>query len=363
MSLWSQEYLRHGHPLGSRGAGAGRLQTALCCPDKFRGSLTAAEAATAIGAGLRDAGFEDVIELPLADGGEGTLAALVSARRGEFHQAVVTGPDGQLVDASWGMLPDGTAVIELAEASGLALVSGRNDPLTATTKGTGELILAAAEAGASNIILGLGGSATVDGGRGIIDALGGVLPVPVVVACDVDTLFEDAARVFGPQKGADPADVGELSRRLERLALDYAGSTGVDVRSLRGSGAAGGTGGGLAAIGATLRRGFDVVAEATGFSDALARCTFVVTGEGRLDRTSLAGKVTGEVVAAAKVHSLLVGLVVGDADEGAIDALWDSPPVVRLVSLAGSREGAIARASELARVGGREIGAFLRAPT
>src|SRR5207247_2436803 len=153
--------------------------TALACPDKFRGTLTAPEAAAAIAAGLRAAGIERVRELPLADGGEGTLDALLAALGGERNIARVTGPDGRPIDAEWGLLSDGRAVVEMAQASGLSLVAGRNDPLAATTSGSGELIAAAARAGASEVIVGVGGSATTDGGLGAVGALGWWLPLPV----------------------------------------------------------------------------------------------------------------------------------------------------------------------------------------
>lgn len=325
---------------------------ALCCPDKFRGSLTAREAAARLAEGFRDAGIADTIELPLADGGEGTLDALLHARGGQRREAVVTGPDRAPVVASWGVLPDGVAVIELAEASGLALVRGANDPISATTRGTGELIAIAAEAGATEVLLGVGGSATVDGGSDALEAIDWKLPVPVVVACDVDTRFVEAARVFAPQKGAGPAEVEFLTRRLKDLADRYLRETGVDVRSLPGSGAAGGIAGALAARGAVLRPGFDVISEAACFPKRLAESTLVVTGEGRLDHTTLAGKVVGSVLRAATTRSLPAGVVAGDAEDGAFDHLPPGTVVVTLASLAGSIDLAIARAAELTREAG-----------
>lgn len=270
---------------------------ALACPDKFRGTLGAAAAAAAIAAGLRTAGFDEVRELPLADGGEGTLAALRAALGGTTRTRTVTGPLGEPIEAEWGVLPDGTAVVEMARASGMELVARRNDPLRATTRGTGELIAAAARSGARRIVVGVGGSATTDGGLGAVDALNWSLAgLDVTVACDVATTFVDAARVFGPQKGATDAQVALLTRRLERLAEEYEARTGVDVRELEGSGAAGGLAGGLAAIGAHLEPGFDVVARAAGLETALEGVELVVTGEGRLDRTSFEGKVAGGVL-------------------------------------------------------------------
>ena len=283
---------------------------ALVCPDKFRGTLTAQEAAAAIAAGLHAAGFACVRELPLADGGEGTLDVLLTALGGQRRTASVTGPDGSRVEAEWGLLPDGRAVVEMALASGLSLLRGRNDPVAATTRGTGELIAAAARAGASEVILGVGGSATTDGGLDAVEALGWSLPVPVTVACDVSTRFIDAAPVFAPQKGASEAQIVLLERRLTERAELYLARTGNDVLSLPGSGAAGGLAGGLAALGAELRPGFEVVAEAVGFEDALDQAEVVVTGEGRLDASSLAGKVVGCVLEAARVRC---GVVAGQA--------------------------------------------------
>ena len=322
--------------------------TALCCPDKFRGTLTAAEAAAAIAAGLHAAGIANTVELPLADGGEGTLDVLLAARGGEVHEANVTGPDGSMVVARFGFLPDGVAVVEMAQASGLALVSGTNDPLTATTYGTGQLIALAAEQGATAVIVGVGGSATVDGGRGALDALGWRPPgIPVVVACDVTTGFIDAARVFGPQKGAGPEEIAQLTDRLGRLAGELQERTGVDVRNLSGAGAAGGLAGGLAALGSTLRPGFTVVAEAVGFQRHIEAATLVVTGEGRLDRTSLTGKVVGEVLRAAAECHIRAKVVAGDVAPGVAAELPGFAETVSLVSLAGSLEEALARASEL----------------
>jgi glycerate 2-kinase len=270
---------------------------AIAAPDKFRGSLTAGEAADAMAVGLEAAGFV-ARRIPLADGGEGTLDALVAARGGSRRAATVTGPLGDGVEAQWALLPDGTGVVEMARASGLALVgAGRDDPLRASTRGTGELIAAALRAGARQVIVGVGGSATTDGGLGAVDTLGWSLAGhDVTVACDVSTAFLDAATVYGPQKGATPAQVSLLTRRLARLAEEYRNSTGVDVTVLEGSGAAGGLAGGLAAIGARLEPGFDVVARAAGLDRALEDTDLVVTGEGRLDPTSFEGKVVGGVL-------------------------------------------------------------------
>ena len=319
----------------------------LVCPDKFRGTLSAAEAAAAIAVGLHAAGIADTCELPLADGGEGTLDVLLAALDGEVCEASVTGPGGSPVVARWGLFRDRVAVIEMAQASGLALVRGANDPLTATTRGTGELIALAAESGATSAIVGVGGSATIDGGLGALEALGWRLPLPVVVACDVQTLYRDAAVVFGPQKGAEPGVVDELTLRLVHLADELFRRTSVDVQHLPGSGAAGGLAGGLAALGATLSPGFTVVADAVGFWSQLEKATLVVTGEGRLDQTSLAGKVVGEVLRAAAAREIPAEVIAGDLASDIAGVLPGGAGAVSLVDLAGSVDEARSRASSL----------------
>jgi glycerate kinase len=299
--------------------------SAVVCPDKFRGTLTGIEAAAAMAAGARRAGFETVRELPLADGGEGTLDALLASLGGSRRRTRVTGPLGDPVDAEWGMLRGGVAVIEMARASGLQLVEGRNDALRASSRGTGELIATAIREGARRVIVGVGGSASTDGGLAAVEILGWSLGhVPVSVACDVSTPFVDAARVFGPQKGATHAQVELLARRLDRLADQYASRTEIDVRSIPGAGAAGGLAGGLAAIGAELEPGFDVVAGAVGLEDALDDADLVLTGEGKLDATSFAGKTVGGVIewatdAGVPHVGVVAGQVTADArDEAAV---------------------------------------------
>jgi glycerate kinase len=325
--------------------------TAVVCPDKFRGTLTAAEAAAAMAAGARRAGFERVVELPLADGGEGTLDALVASLGGSRRRARVTGPLGDPVDAEWAMLPGGTAVIEMARASGLLLVDGRNDPLRASTRGTGELVATALREGARRVILGVGGSATTDGGLAAVETLGWSFGrVPVTVACDVATRFVDAARVYGPQKGATHAQVALLTRRLERLADQYEARTGVDVRELPGAGAAGGLAGGLAAIGATLEPGFDVVATAVGFEDAIEDAELVVTGEGKLDATSFTGKTAGGVLewandAGVEHLAVVAGQVTAEAREEA--AVYPNVQVLALTDRVWQGGEAFARAATL----------------
>ncbi len=272
-----------------------------------------------MGRGLRTAGFDEVVEVPLADGGEGTLDALLAARGGSRRTAKVTGPLGGTIDAVWGRLSDGTAVVEMARASGLALVEGRPDPLRASTRGTGELIAAAARAGATRVIVCVGGSASTDGGLAAVETLGWSLAgLDVVVACDVGTTFTDAAEVYGPQKGASKAQVALLKRRLEQLVGVYEQRTGVDVSELEGSGAAGGLAGGLAAIGARLEPGFEVVAQAAGLDAAFDGAELVVTGEGKLDVTSFEGKVVGGVLEwAADAGVAHRAAIVGQATDAA----------------------------------------------
>jgi glycerate kinase len=287
-----------------------------------------------MGDGLRRAGFDDVVEMPLADGGEGTLDTILAARGGSRRTTRVTGPLGDPVDAQWGVLPDGIAVIEMARASGLALVAGRNDPLRASTRGTGELIASARSAGFRRVLVGVGGSATTDGGLAAVEALGWSLQgIELTVACDVETPFCDAARVYGPQKGASDAQVSLLARRLQRLADEYRTRTGVNVAALTGGGAAGGLAGGLAAIGARLAPGFDAVAEAVGLEAAFEGATLAVTGEGRLDASSLAGKVVGGVLAWADDLAVPhVAVIAGQVTPDTRDAL-DGRPNVHVFAL------------------------------
>jgi glycerate kinase len=284
----------------------------LACPDKFRGTATAGEAAAAISAAVIAHGGT-CVERPLADGGEGTLEALGGPNR----RTEVTGPLGAPVVAEW-RLRDGVAVIEMARASGLLLAGGAegNDPLDATTTGTGELIAAAVEAGARRVLVGVGGSATTDGGLGALRAMA-PLPrfrgVDIEVACDVRTRFIDAAEVFAPQKGASDAQVALLRRRLERLAAVYLAEHEVDVAAMDMAGAAGGLAGGLAAIGARLREGFQVVADELELYDLVEEADLVITGEGRLDASSFDGKVVGGVASLAADAGVPVLAVVGAA--------------------------------------------------
>ena len=286
----------------------------LAASDKWKGTLTAAQACAAIGHACWELGI-DCTEMPMADGGEGTLDVLGGPNRA----TLVTGPLGDPVRAEW-RYDRGVAVIEMARASGLTLVGGAagNDAMAASTQGTGELIDTALDMGARRIIVCLGGSATTDGGFGALRAISTparLKAVDFVVACDVDTLFTDAAEVFAPQKGASPAQVKLLTGRLERLAQVYKQEHGVDVASIPGSGAAGGLAGALAALGATLMPGFDIVAEETGFDEAIKTHDLVITGEGLLDDTSFDGKVVGSIADYAEEHGARMLTVVGGIDE------------------------------------------------
>lgn len=302
----------------------------VAAPDKLRGTASARQVAAAIGRAAAAAGWE-CDEVPMADGGEGTLDALGGANR----STVVTGPLGNRVEAAW-RLDGQTAVIEMACASGLALAGGSdgNDPVAASSIGTGELIATAIEAGATRVVVGVGGSATTDGGLAALKALqplGRLRGIELVVACDVTTGFVDAATVFAPQKGASPAQVSLLRRRLERLAQVYLADHGVDVTELRGAGAAGGLAGGLAAAGADLVGGFDLVADEVGLYDRIEGADLVITAEGFLDEQSFDGKVVGGVVNLGAAAGVRVVAIAGEVFDGVDDRV----PVVSLVERFG----------------------------
>ncbi len=307
----------------------------LAAADKFKGTATAAQVCAAIGHACWALNI-DCTEIPMADGGEGTLDVLGGPNR----TTTVTGPLGQPVEAAW-RLHRGVAVIEMARASGLTLAGGpeNNDAMNATTQGVGELIDTALNAGAKKIIVCLGGSATTDGGLGALRAISTparLLAVDFLIACDVDTLFTDAAKVFGPQKGATPAQVGMLTGRLEQLAQRYERDFGIDVAKIPGSGAAGGLAGALAALGAKLIPGFDIVAEENGFDDAVKEHDIVITGEGLLDDTSFDGKVIGNVVDyAAEVNTRTLAIV-GDIDEAMDPALRIEIETISITELFGA---------------------------
>ena len=295
------------------------MPTVLACPDKFRGTASASELAKAITrAALASKWRSD--EAPVADGGEGILDVLGGKRR----STRVQGPLGEVVDAEWRLQGDGreaTAVIEMARAAGLDLVGGAewNDPLRATTAGVGQLIMAAAAAGARRIVVGVGGSASTDGGQACLQAMeprARLTGVDLVVACDVTTRFLDAARVFAGQKGATDKQVELLTRRLEALASLYEDTYGVDVRDLPGSGAAGGLAGGLAAIGAELVPGFELVADRIDLAARMESVDLVVTGEGFLDDQSFEGKAVGGVLELAAELDVPALVVAGSIVDG-----------------------------------------------
>jgi glycerate kinase len=311
------------------------IRRVVIAPDKFKGSLSAREVAAAIGHACWELGI-DSVEVPMADGGDGLLDALGGPNR----TSTVTGPLGDPVRADWRLSRD-TAVIEMARASGLTLVGGAagNAPLDATTTGTGELIDHALDAGARRIIVGLGGSATTDGGFGAIRAISAIARlkrVELLVACDVTTTFTEAATVFGPQKGATPAQVEMLTRRLERLAQMFADDFGADVTSVSGGGAAGGLGGALAAVGGRLVPGFELVADELDLYDHIEGADLLITGEGELDRTSFRGKVVGGIVAIASESDIPVVAIVGSIAPGTVwpDHAFD---VVSLVERFGEQ--------------------------
>ncbi len=304
----------------------------LLAPDKFRGTASASELCAAMASVAGELGMTTT-EIAIADGGEGLLEALGGAPQ----HSIVTGPLGDPVMAEWRLIADGdrrTGVIEMARASGMrALEPGvTNDPWSATTYGTGELIIAALERGATEIIIGCGGSATTDGGMGALAAIGTALDdhrVPILVACDVTTTYIDAAAVFSPQKGADPEMVRQLQQRLIALQIQIHHDFGIDLASVPRSGAAGGLAGALKLVGGELVSGVALVADRLGLDRAIDSCDLVITGEGRFDATSLEGKVVGELLARAGTRPTAV--LVGTADRSLDHAKY---PNARLYSLA-----------------------------
>ncbi|MHB1128540.1 MAG: glycerate kinase family protein [Ilumatobacteraceae bacterium] len=286
----------------------------LAAVDKFRGTATAQQVAAAIGHACWELGH-DCVEQPIADGGEGTLDVLGGPNR----TTRVTNPLGAPVEAQWRFHRD-VAIIEMARASGLVLVGGaaHNDIIAASTVGTGEIIDAALNLGAKRIIVCLGGSATIDGGLGAIRAI--VSParlrsIEFLVACDVRTRFTDAARLFGKQKGASPVQIEFLTARLKSLRQTYLTDYGVDVQNIDGSGSAGGLAGGLAALGASLVPGFDLVADEVGLHELIAAADLVITGEGFMDEETFDGKAVGGVKEMATNLNTPVVAICGDIHE------------------------------------------------
>ena len=328
-------------------------------PDSYKGCLSALEVAKAMERGVLSVfPSAEVRKIPIADGGEGTVAALVTATNGQLRQAEVTDPLGNKISAHWGVLGDGrTAVIEMAAASGLPLVpKEKRDPRVTTTYGTGELIKAALADGLAKIIIGIGGSATNDGGTGMARALGvrfldaagqevaagggslaeicqidttGLDPrlknTEIVVACDVDNPLcgtRGASAVFGPQKGATPEMVQKMDAGLAKYASCARQATGRDVAEKAGAGAAGGLGAGLMFFTpAQLKPGVEIVLDAVGFSDIVRDADFVITGEGRTDFQTAFGKAPVGVAKVAKTHGAPVFCISGGLGEGADDVL------------------------------------------
>ena len=371
----------------------------LIAPQEFKGTLTARAAAEAIARGLRAALPDAELDLlPMADGGPGTLDALVAATNGRIVEADVRGPLGAPIRARWGALGDGkTAVVEMAEASGLVLLpEAERDPRRAATFGTGELLRAALDAGHRRIIVGLGGSATNDGGAGLARALGARLldgqgaELPpggaalarlaridasaldprlrqseIVIAADVTNPLcgpDGTSLLYGAQKGATDAVARELDAALAHLAEVVKEDLGIDAANVPGAGAAGGLAFGLLVFcGATLRPGFDVVAEAAGFGERLARADLVVTGEGRLDRQTAFGKTAAGAARAARAARkpvvAIAGSVVGGVES---EAARSFDAVFALTPDLASPEEAFAHAEELLARAGEAVGRWWR---
>jgi glycerate kinase len=328
-----------------------RERPVLVAPDSFKGTFAAAKVAGAIGRGLERAGLMPPDLCPVADGGEGTLDVLLTQLGGELVAAEVSDPLGRPVTAGFALLEDGaTALVEMAAASGLNLVAeDERDSWAASTYGTGELIAAAVEAGAQVVLVAVGGSATTDGGAGALAAIeeaGGLRGARIVVLCDVRTPFEAAAKVFGPQKGADDAMVGRLTERLREQAKAFPRDpTGVPL-----TGCAGGLSGGLwAALGAVLEPGAPFVLDALDFDARMRASRAVVTGEGKLDQQTLEGKLVGEIGTRARQGGVPLHAIVGtDALDPFGKRIIDLQCVLQATTLdeleaAGERLGAALR--------------------
>ncbi|ELY6212578.1 glycerate kinase [Cronobacter dublinensis] len=375
------------------------LNKIVIAPDSFKESLSAMDVATAIEAGFREIYPQATyVRLPMADGGEGTVEAMVAATGGHIVQVPVTGPLGNRVEGFYGVLGDGeTAVIEMAAASGLHLVPpAQRDPRITTSFGTGELILAALDSGVKAIIIGIGGSATNDGGAGMMQALGarfldsqqrGLLPggaslaalehiemsgldprlahTTFTVACDVDNPLcgaKGASAIFGPQKGATPEMVAQLDAALRRFGTTLEAVTGKRIISAPGAGAAGGMGAALLGmLNAQLRPGIDIVTQTLGLAQAVRDADLVITGEGRLDSQSIHGKTPVGVARVAKQFQRPVVAIAGSltpdyqvVHEHGIDAAFSV--LDRIVTL----EEALDDAARNLRVTARNVAALWR---
>ncbi len=367
-------------------------------PDKFKGSLNADAAARAIARGLSETlPAASIACIPMADGGEGTVDSFLDSGAQRRH-ARVHGPLGAPADAVFAI--DGeTAIVEMASASGLSLVPMRErDPMRATTFGTGELLLAALDARVRRIVIGIGGSATNDGGAGMLTALGARLlddageplalggaalsrlaaidlagldprlgSVALHVACDVDTPLLGslgATATFAAQKGAAPSQIDELERGLERYAAIAEATIARAVRALPGSGAAGGTGFGLALLGAQLGRGVDLVAEVRGLPLALEGAALCITGEGRIDAQTLAGKVVDGVARLARARGVRVVAFAGAIDAAVEPELWSRGiAAFPIVSAPVPLSHAVADAEPLLAAAAARLGRVLHTPT
>ncbi|WP_040161222.1 glycerate kinase [Nigerium massiliense] len=368
-------------------------------PDSFKESLTARQVAENLRDGLAAVWPDaEYVLVPMADGGEGTVQSLVDATGGRRMTVPVSDPLGRPVEASFGVLGGGdVAVLEMAAASGLELLEpGERDPLGASTYGTGQLITAALHTGTRRIIVGIGGSATNDGGAGMVQALGGRLvdasgadlspggaalaelahidlsglperlrAVEIVVACDVDNPLtgpRGASRVFGRQKGADPQMIEQLDAALGTLARVIRADLGVDIEDVPGAGAAGGLGGGLLAfLGADLQRGIDIVIEHTALVDAVAGADLVITGEGALDSQTRYGKTPAGVARVAKERGVPVVAVAGSVGDDAGALLGDVfDAIVPIVPGPCELADALAAGPANLRRAGEQIGRLLR---
>jgi glycerate 2-kinase len=323
----------------------------LVAPDSFKGTFRASEVAGAIGRGLERAGLMPPDLCPVADGGEGTLDALLPQLGGELIAEDVHDPLGRPIKAAFGLVEDGgTAIVEMASASGLGLVAeDERDAWAASTIGTGELIAAAARAGAQVILVAVGGSATTDGGAGALEGIeqgGGLRSAQLVVLCDVRTTFEDAPKVFGPQKGADAAMIARLEQRLDELAATLPR----DPRGVPMTGCAGGLSGGLwAAHGARLEPGAPWVLDALDFDSRMRAARAVVTGEGKLDEQTLEGKLVGEIGTRARQAGVPLHAIVGtDALDPFGKRIIDLQRVIEATDIAELEAAGEALGTELA---------------
>jgi glycerate kinase len=356
--------------------------------DSFKGCLDSLAVADGVERGVRRV-FPDavVVKVPVADGGEGTVAALVAGRGGVTVSARVRDPLLREITAVYGVLPDGTAVIEMAAASGLPLLTvGERNPLVTSSRGTGELILDALGRGCRRLVVGIGGSATNDGGAGMLRALGArfgdadgaelpeggaalgrlatvdlsgldrrLAETEILVACDVTNPLcgeQGASRVYGPQKGATPLMVEALDEALRRYALVLKQATGAEVAERAGAGAAGGLGAALLGVlRARLRSGVELVIDETGLREKLAGAALLVTGEGKMDGQSRCGKAAYGIMRAGRAAGVPVGAVVGMLDAGRGEILRDGfAAVVSLRELVATTEESMRRADELLEV-------------